>query len=463
MFATFTFAQPSSANSKDAAAIDSTQLDSLPPIEKMPELVEFIKADYPPELAKKGVEGTVLLELIVNDSGRVDSAAVVQGIDPQLDSAVVAAVRKFVFSPAIAGGAPVAVMMEYAYRITLDEVVKPIEQYVNFKGKLLQRGTRSPVTGAMVIVTCLDSVSDTALSLPFGRYLQKIGNFAGQKLEGNSIITTSDEQGTFSFVSLPACSVQIKIIAPSYEAFTDKECVVRGIATDVLYRLSRVEYGDNEIVVYGKQEKKEVAKQSLTLSEVRRVPGFGGDAVKVIQALPGVARAAFGGGQIIVRGSGDGDSRYYLDGVEIPSLYHFGGLKSTYNSDALQTVDFYPGGFGTRFGGAIAGVVELKTRPIPRICGCQPVRCVTHGRRSHNKTAVVYGNLPSKLHCRGNYRRTQCTRVIASLHHGSVLLGLYRSAGLYAGQKSSSVAYDIRGTGSSRYIADCCPGQFRYR
>ncbi len=46
----------------------------------------------------------------------------------------------------------------------------------------------------------------------------------------------------------------------------------------------------------------------------------------------------------------------------IPNLYHLAGLKSTYNSDVLKGVDFYPGGFGTRYGGAIAGVIELQGR-----------------------------------------------------------------------------------------------------
>jgi outer membrane receptor protein involved in Fe transport len=48
--------------------------------------------------------------------------------------------------------------------------------------------------------------------------------------------------------------------------------------------------------------------------------------------------------------------------LTIPLLYHFGGLKSTYISDGLQSVDFYPGGFGTRYGGGTAGVIEIKSR-----------------------------------------------------------------------------------------------------
>ena len=64
-----------------------------------------------------------------------------------------------------------------------------------------------------------------------------------------------------------------------------------------------------------------------------------------------------------MRGSGNYDTRFFLDGVDIPLLFHYGGVKSTYNSLALASVDLYPGGFGTRYGGCVGGVVELKGRP----------------------------------------------------------------------------------------------------
>ena len=41
-------------------------------------------------------------------------------------------------------------------------------------------------------------------------------------------------------------------------------------------------------------------------------------------------------------------------------LYHIGGLKSVYNSEALSSIDFYPGGFGTRYGGAGGGAIEIQ-------------------------------------------------------------------------------------------------------
>ena len=304
-----------------------------------------------------------MLDIIVNDSGRVDSVAVVKGIDPRLDSSAAKAARSFMFSPAIAGGKPVAVLMEYAYHFTIAEAAAEIAPVVNLTGKLFERGTRAPIANATIVVNFPDTASDPSIKVPFAAYLKKIGGFSGQYFQEGAVVTTTDSLGTFKFKSLPAGPVSIKAVVPDYENFSDTLHIKRGVATDVVYRLQRIAYGDNEVVVYGKEEKKEVAQRTLTLQEVQNIPGLGGDAVKVIETLPGVARVSIISSDIIVRGSASGDTKYYLDGIMIPQLFHFGGIKSTYNSDALASVDLYPGGFNVEYGDAVGGTVEIKGRP----------------------------------------------------------------------------------------------------
>jgi TonB family protein len=341
-------------------------MDSSAAIEKEPVLKEFIKAVYPKYLLKDGITGSVTLDLLVSDSGRVDSVYVVKGIHPELDSAVVTAARRFVFTPAVAGGVPVPVILTYQYEITLDEVVNKIEQYVNFQGAVYERGTKAPVQDAEIYVSFDDTASDSSIHLPFYMYLHKIGTFSGQQLEQGTLMTHTDSTGKFAFKSLPAGPLHVTIPAAGYEQFITADTIRLGEVLDVVYRMQRTSYAEYEITVYGKTEEKEVSRRTLTLNEVKKIPGFGGDAVKVVQALPGVARPSFGGGAIVVRGAPSWDSKFFLDGIQIPQLYHFGGIKSTYNSDGLESVDLYPGGFGVRYGSTIAGVIELKGRNSKR-------------------------------------------------------------------------------------------------
>src|SRR5690606_4876040 len=70
---------------------------------------------------------------------------------------------------------------------------------------------------------------------------------------------------------------------------------------------------------------KEVSRTSLRVAEIEKVPGVAGDPLAVVQNLAGVARSGFGTGQLIVRGAAPEDSRVFVDGMEIPLIYHFGG------------------------------------------------------------------------------------------------------------------------------------------
>lgn len=342
--------------------LDSVQLSLA--IVKVPALLDFVKAVYPPEGLKQGLEGEVFFDIFISDSGRVDSLHLLAPLSPDFDSAAASAVRQFRFSPALNGvGEAVPVIVQYLYRFSIAEEVRTVEEYVNFRGLLLEKGSRLPLRNAPVVVSFLAPGSDTSIKVPWEAYLRKISTFGRQPYEGGRLSTTTDSAGWFRFFSLPEGPIRLYFPVTGYKPDSSDEQIVRAEERDMEYRLEPLVTDEYEVVVYGRIEKQEVAKSRLSLQEVKRIPGFGGDAVKVVQALPGVARASFGSGQIIVRGSDNGDTRYFLDGIEIPLLFHFGGLRSTYNSDALSSIDLYPGGFNARYGGCIAGVVEIKGRP----------------------------------------------------------------------------------------------------
>jgi TonB family protein len=331
-------------------------------LEKMPALIEFVEAVYHEKFIKDGVEGGVLLELLVNEAGGVDSVSVVRPLHPVLDESAMEAARKFKFSPAQAGGEAVAVMLQYEYRFSLKEVVTIPDKYVNFSGRLLERGTRVPIPDALVVLEFADTLCDTSLSMPFSLYMEQIGKIEGQAWEDGRLAAATDSLGAFRFYSLPACKVQVKSLLPDYEPFTSEERIGKLEEVSVVYYVRRTDYADYELVVYGKVEEKEVSRRQISIAEVKRIPGLGGDAVRIVQAMPGVARPSFGGAQVVVRGAPGWASAYYIDGVTVPLLYHMAGTTSIYPSDALDGVDFYPGGWGARYGGAVGGVIEMKSR-----------------------------------------------------------------------------------------------------
>lgn len=100
----------------------------------------------------------------------------------------------------------------------------------------------------------------------------------------------------------------------------------------------------------------------LTADEIRILPGAGNDILRAAQALPGVARIPFGFGGLVLRGTSPRDTAVYLDGIEVPIAFHFGGVTSFYPSAELADLTLTAGGFGAEYGRAQGGLVTLTTR-----------------------------------------------------------------------------------------------------
>ncbi len=73
---------------------------------------------YPPLARSSRVEGVVILEAVLDATGRVDSVRVLRSI-PLLDQAAVDAVRQWRFTPARLNGVPVPVVMTVTVNFTL--------------------------------------------------------------------------------------------------------------------------------------------------------------------------------------------------------------------------------------------------------------------------------------------------------------------------------------------------------
>ncbi len=120
----------------------------------------------------------------------------------------------------------------------------------------------------------------------------------------------------------------------------------------------------SEIVVRGLRLRHDAFEEKLSTEQAREVSGTQGDPVKIVESLPGLARAPFGSDQLVLWGAAPEDTRFYVDGVEIPQLFHGSGLRSTVNGDLLQSVALTPGAYGVDFGRGIGGMVRLETREL---------------------------------------------------------------------------------------------------
>jgi protein TonB len=84
-----------------------------------PALLREVKPDYTEEARRRGVEGDVVMEIVVRHDGTVGDVRVLQGLGHGLDQRAIAAVRQWRFSPARRRGAAVDVMVEVAMEFKL--------------------------------------------------------------------------------------------------------------------------------------------------------------------------------------------------------------------------------------------------------------------------------------------------------------------------------------------------------
>jgi len=285
-----------------------------------------------------------------------------------------AAAQQFEFEPAEVEGKPIAVQLSYKYKFRLSAAPKvpaadagaaanpdggapadgaavevapaatppaaPARQpVVNFSGVLKERGTRLPLAGVLVTVFRDD----------------------GEKAVGFE--ASSDASGRFQFVDLAPGDWKVLAEPPGYFPFRTTETIKEREAIDVVYYIERGEYNPFDVTVTATRPRKEVSRTVISAAEIDKVPGTAGDPLAVIQNFAGVARTPVAG-LLIVRGSAPEDSRVFVDGTEVPFIYHFGGLRSVIPIGLLDSIEFYPGNFSSQYGRATGGVIDVQIKKL---------------------------------------------------------------------------------------------------
>lgn len=172
--------------------------------------------------------------------------------------------------------------------------------------------------------------------------------------------TETNDKGEFKFDSVPAGEIQIVVTVPGYKRL-ERNAVSGEFDTVTLY-LEKENYLGFETTVIGKKEKRDEAKKSLSQEEFLTLPGANGDPVKAVQNLPGVNRSSGFSSNVIIQGSAPQDTKYNIDGHEIPIVFHFGGLTSVIMPEAVREVEYFSAGYGAEYSRAMGGVISLQTR-----------------------------------------------------------------------------------------------------
>ena len=127
----------------------------------------------------------------------------------------------------------------------------------------------------------------------------------------------------------------------------------------------------NEVVVrpspFRRTIESPVSMQVIGMREIEKSPGSNRDVSRIVRSYPGVSFSPIGyRNDLIVRGGGPSENRFFMDGIEIPNINHFatqgatGGPVSIVSSDLVREINIYTGAVYRHFAGRHVQSVALS-------------------------------------------------------------------------------------------------------
>ena len=206
-------------------------------------------------------------------------------------------------------------------------------------GKVTDGKTREPIIGATIQVNNLQKGVITnvhgiySLTLTPGMYTLKLSCIGYEKAEYNVKVLSNGEQ--------------------------DFELFDKSVALD-------------DVVVYGQRVDRNVSSHQMSLIEldtktIKQLPVVTGlkDILKGLTSMPGIKSIGEFSSGINVRGGGEDQNLYLLNGATLFNTSHVLGLFTVINPDAVDKLSLYKGHIPASYGERVSSVVDIRTPETP--------------------------------------------------------------------------------------------------
>ena len=211
-------------------------------------------------------------------------------------------------------------------------------------GRVIDRLSRQPVAYAAVVL-------------------------AGQERTG----TSTDSLGRFRIERVEPGIWRLTVSSMGYKSTTTPEYLVSAATPFIEIELDedarQVEAVTVRPTPFRVTTESPVSLKVIGLQEIEKSPGSNRDVSRIVRSYPGVAFSPVGyRNDLIVRGGGPSESKFYMDGIEIPNINHFatqgatGGPVSIENADLVREISFYTGAFPADRAGAMSSVLDFQLR-----------------------------------------------------------------------------------------------------
>ena len=214
--------------------------------------------------------------------------------------------------------------------------------------------------------------------ISFSQAQENINGYVVDSLNGDPIIgayiinkaqnsyTITNQSGWFSIAATGKDTISISFIG--YKAKTLRVSEILDMRVAIYIKLKEKQIVIEEIKVTAKFNKEKMLThtgyQYFSEKEVKYLPSVGGesDITKILQLLPGVSSSNEGSARFNVRGGDQDQNLMLLDGVQVYNPIHLLGYFSSFNTDAISSVEFYKGYIPPEYSGKLSSVININLK-----------------------------------------------------------------------------------------------------
>lgn len=301
---------------------------------------------YPEAAKARGIQGVVVVEVDVDEEGRVTDARIATSVHVLVDEPALDAARKLLFTPATQDGEPVAVTIQYRYVFSLASSEEGgIPRPSTLHGQI-EDGDGLPIPTATISMRRADGTSETV----------------------------TRDAGANGHFNVPFLEPGVWIVTVTKAGFLEAEYEVELNAGETLTSAFTLSPEDAlEVVVYAKRQQwREVDRgpavpddttvtgvYSLTRRDIESTPGSLEDITRAAHALPGVVSDGDFLAGFHVRGGEQNEVVYLIDRVPLENPFHLAGFNSLFNPDMIDNVKFYAGAAPAEVPSATSAVMDV--------------------------------------------------------------------------------------------------------
>ena len=182
----------------------------------------------------------------------------------------------------------------------------------------------------------------------------------------------TDSVGRFEITEVQPGTYRLQSSFIGYKSFVTAEFQVTNKDIFIPIELEESSQSIEEVNIvatpFRKTAESPLGLRVIGFKEIEKSAGGNRDISRVIQTFPGVASTAAFRNDLMVRGGGPSENRFFLDGVEIPNINHFstqgasGGPVGILNPDFIREVNFYSAAFPASKGNALSSVLDFKLK-----------------------------------------------------------------------------------------------------